>query len=93
MLCVLETRLHKSRVEGLARRLGYDRVFAISISGCSGGLAMFWNDEIKIDILSYSQYHLYAIITERIVILGGWRVSMGRLRYRRGIKIGICSSS
>jgi hypothetical protein len=26
---------------------------------------MFWNDEIKMEILSYSQYHLDAIITGR----------------------------
>jgi exonuclease III len=41
VLCVVETQLHKSRVEGLASTLGYDRAFAISSSGRSGGIGIF----------------------------------------------------
>jgi hypothetical protein len=52
-------------VECLARQLGYDRAFAVTSSGGSGGLAMFWNNEIKLEIFPYSQYHLGAVITER----------------------------
>jgi hypothetical protein len=33
VLCVLETQLHKTRVEGLAISLGFDNGFAISSSG------------------------------------------------------------
>jgi exonuclease III len=65
VLCVVETQLHKSRVEGLAKRLGYDHGFAVSSTGCSGGLGMFWNNEIKLDILPYSHYHIDAVSTER----------------------------
>ena len=64
IFCVLETQLNKVRVEGLARRLGYDKSFAVSSSGRSGGLGMFWNNNIKVEILPYSQYHLDTIITE-----------------------------
>jgi hypothetical protein len=70
---VLETQLHKKRVERLASTLGFDRCFAVSSSGRSGGLALFWNNDISIDILPYSQYHIDAIVTE-----GGndpWRVT------------------
>jgi hypothetical protein len=51
-------------VEGLASTLGYDHSFAISSSGRSGGIGLFWTNEIKIDILPYSQYHLDVKITE-----------------------------
>ena len=54
ILCVVETQVHKSRVECLAGTLGYDNVFAVSSTGRSGGLAIFWNNEIKIDLLPYS---------------------------------------
>ena len=54
VLCVLETQIHKLRDEGLAGRLGFDRSFTVSSSGRSGGLAMFWNNEIKLEILPYS---------------------------------------
>lgn len=45
MLCVLETQVHKSRVEGLKRSLGYDNAFAVSSTGRSGGLGIFWNNK------------------------------------------------
>jgi hypothetical protein len=51
-------------VEGLARRLGFDNSFAVSSDGRSGGLGVFWNKEIKLHFLPFSQYHIDAIITE-----------------------------
>jgi exonuclease III len=63
ILCVVETQLHKSRVERLAGTLGYDRSFAISNTGRSGGIGIFWNNDINIEILPYSQYHLDAVVS------------------------------
>jgi hypothetical protein len=44
---------------------GQDKSFAINSSGRSGGLGLFWNNEIKIEVLPYSQYHLDAIVSEQ----------------------------
>ena len=63
-LCVVETQLHKKSVENLSHTLGFDFGFAISSSGRSGGLALFWNKEIKIEVLPYSHYHLDTIVTK-----------------------------
>ena len=41
VLCVLETQVHKARVESLKSTLGYDNSFAVSSSGRSGGLGIF----------------------------------------------------
>ena len=41
ILCVLETQVHKSHVEGLKSTLGFDNAFAVSSSGRSGGLGIF----------------------------------------------------
>jgi hypothetical protein len=73
MLWVLETQSHKTRVEGLMSMLGYENAFAVSSSGRSGGLGMCWNNEIKLEILLYSQYHIDSIISEN----GGspWRIT------------------
>jgi hypothetical protein len=57
--------MHKNSVENLSRSLGYDKSFAISSSGRSGGLGLFWNNEIKIEVLPYSQYHLDVIVSEQ----------------------------
>jgi hypothetical protein len=63
VLCIQETQLHKNRVESLARSLGFDRSYAVSSSGRSGGLGLFWNNGINIEILPYSQYHIDAIVS------------------------------
>jgi len=54
VLCVLETQMHKTCVEDLKTTLGFDNSFAISSSGRSGGLGIFWNNEIKLEFLPYS---------------------------------------
>jgi hypothetical protein len=50
VFCVLETQIHKARVEGLKNTLGYANAFAVSSSGRSDGLGLFWNNEIKLEI-------------------------------------------
>jgi hypothetical protein len=49
-------------VESLAGTLDYDNTFAVSSTGCSGGLGISWNNEIRIDLLPYSQYHIDAVV-------------------------------
>ena len=46
----------------MAGILGYDNAFAVSSTGRSGGLGIFWNNDIKLDFLPYSQYHIDAIV-------------------------------
>jgi hypothetical protein len=57
MPCIVETQLQKVQVEGLSRMLGYDRCFDVSSRGHSGGLIVYWNDEINLEILLFSKYH------------------------------------
>jgi hypothetical protein len=64
VLCVLETQVHRARVEGLKGTLGFDNAFAVSSSGRSGGLDIFWNNNTRVELLPYSQYHIDTIITE-----------------------------
>ena len=63
ILCVVETQLSKKRVEGLAGTLGLDKSFALSSSGRKGGIGIFWKNDINIEILPYSQYHLDAVVS------------------------------
>lgn len=70
VLCVLETQVHKSRVEGLKSTLGYDCAFAVSSLGRSGGLGIYWNKSTSVQLLPYSQYHIDVIITEGGTDLG-----------------------
>jgi hypothetical protein len=60
----METQVHKARVEQLKTTLGFDFSFAVSSTGRSGGLGIFWNNNINLQILLYSQYHIDAILKE-----------------------------
>ena len=66
VLCIVETQISGERAENLKNTLGYDNSFAVNSSGRSGGLAMYWNDEINIEILGYSRYH----IDDKISMIG-----------------------
>jgi hypothetical protein len=66
IMCIVETQVHKLRAEGLARWLGFDHDFVVSSAGRNGGLGVFWNNEIKLEILPYSQYHIDAIVIEGV---------------------------
>ena len=73
LLCIVETQIDRVRVENLASSFGFDNAFAVSSQGRSGGLGIFWNNPIKVEILGYSKYHIDVKISD----LGGdpWRFS------------------
>ena len=52
--CVVETQIEGARVEALAGTLGFDNSYAVSSQGRSGGIGLFWNNSIKVEILGYS---------------------------------------
>jgi exonuclease III len=47
VLRVQETQVHKARVEQLKTTLGFNSAFAVSSSGRSGGLGIFWKNNIN----------------------------------------------
>ena len=38
--------------------LGFKKSFVVNSHGRSGGLGIFWNDEIKLEVVGYSEYHI-----------------------------------
>jgi exonuclease III len=58
ILCIQETQISRTRVEALASTFGFDNAFAVDTDGRSGGLGIYWNNDISIDVLGYSQYHI-----------------------------------
>ena len=58
ILCIVETQINKTRVEGLAASLGFDNGYAIDSFRRSGGIGVFWNKGINLVTLDYSKYHI-----------------------------------
>ena len=64
VLCIVETQVKGARVEALANTLGYDNAYAIDSQGRSGGIGIFWNNTINVEILGDSVYHIAAKVVE-----------------------------
>jgi hypothetical protein len=72
------------------KSLGFDNSFVVSSTHRSDDLEIFWNNDINVSLLPYSQYHIDAIITK-----GNsppWRLTCvyGKLRRVRDTRLGIC---
>ena len=48
LLCIIETQIDHVRVEALAGTLGFDCAYAVDSQGRSGGIGLFWNNELNI---------------------------------------------
>jgi hypothetical protein len=57
-----ETRQQKSRVVNIKSRLGMNNCFTVDGIGKGGGLALYWVDSIKIEILCYGVHHIDTLI-------------------------------
>ena len=64
ILCLVETQLQKSRVEGLRTSLGFDFSFGVGSTGRSGGLCIFWKNSFEFAIKNYSEYHVDSWVKE-----------------------------
>ena len=59
-----ETKLKKSSMEKRKRNVGFINGLIFPSVGRSGGLALLWRKDITVDIQSYSDRHIDAIVTK-----------------------------
>jgi hypothetical protein len=57
-----ETRQQKDRVSNIRFRLQLSNIFIVDGQEKGGGLALYWSDLIKVDILSYGMHHIDTLI-------------------------------
>jgi exonuclease III len=57
-----ETRQHKERVSNLQFRIGFQHSFIVDRVGKGGGLGLYWDDSLKIDIMSYGLHFIDCLI-------------------------------
>jgi hypothetical protein len=59
---ISETRQQSYRVNNLWFRLGFNKAFIVDSQGKGGGLVLFWDESINIQILSYGYHYIYTLI-------------------------------
>lgn len=68
-----ETRLNKERAMALRLKLGFANSEAVSATGLSGGLALFWRGDVTVAQQSMSKSHMDIILSCDGVNINQWR--------------------
>jgi hypothetical protein len=58
LLFIMETKIKGKKVENLQRLLGFAGCFAVDSNGLSGGIGLFWDDTVEVELKNYSQAHI-----------------------------------
>lgn len=84
MVFLIETLVHKGKLEEVKRFLGFDNCFSINYNGRSDGLVLFWNNDFVL-IVQGSQYCIDVKILEN---MSSWRMTgyYGVVDSRRRVK-------
>ena len=64
LVFLLETKSKSRRMEKIKFKLGFTNGLYVQSRGRSGGLALLWSSDTNLEIKSYSNHHIDAIITE-----------------------------
>jgi hypothetical protein len=61
-----KTHQQNSRVTYIKGRLGFSNCFVVDGHGKGGGLTLYWDHSIKLNINSYGQHHIDTLIWDGI---------------------------
>ena len=62
LLFVMETKIQAKRVEALKYSLGFGGCFAVDSVGLSGGIGLFWSQDVTVELKNYSQSHIDVVV-------------------------------
>jgi hypothetical protein len=62
MVFLMETKLCHNKLELIRCNLGFSGLFVVDCIGKRGGLALFWTEEVNVEIQNYSQHHINGVI-------------------------------
>ena len=60
MIFLSETKMKDHRIAGVRRRLGYSNGFDVAPVGIAGGLSLWWDDSIMVEVKGFSRYYIDA---------------------------------
>lgn len=62
LIFLCETKLRSKQIMEKGKNLNFNNYFTVERNGLGGGLALLWNDEIVVDIKSYSMHHIDVVV-------------------------------
>ncbi|KAG6624127.1 hypothetical protein CIPAW_16G004600 [Carya illinoinensis] len=55
---LMETKQLTKKFDAIKRKLGFIGCFVVDARGCSGGLALLWNQDVNLEVLNFTQHHI-----------------------------------
>lgn len=62
ILFICETKLRPVQMTSRSKEMGFDNCFNVSRNGMGGGLALMWSNDVDVNIVSYSNHHIDAVV-------------------------------
>lgn len=59
----METKAPKERVERVSRSLRFSSYYVVEARGLSGGLCLFWNAKVRLEVVQATQNFIHIWIT------------------------------
>lgn len=50
------------QVSAVSRKFNFENCFGVDSNGMGGGLALFWNADVNVEIKSFSPHHIDAVV-------------------------------
>ena len=65
-MSLAETWTDEARLKKVQRNLNFDNLFFVEQNNRGGGLALYWNNSIKLDVECFSKNHIDTIINKGV---------------------------
>jgi exonuclease III len=63
LVFLMETKLHRNKMDGIRRTLNYENMLIVDCIGRSGALAMLWREGLGIEVQNYNNRHINAKVS------------------------------
>lgn len=60
---LMETKMRMNKMELIKFKMGFQNMFVVDCVRRSGGLVLFWKDDIEVEIQNFSRRHINAKMT------------------------------
>ena len=62
LVFLMETKVEKPTMERMGRKMSFNNIFVVPQLNRTGGLALLWRDDLSVDVQTYSDRHIDAIV-------------------------------
>ncbi|XP_042952137.1 uncharacterized protein LOC122289225 [Carya illinoinensis] len=65
LVFLVETKCSRSRIESVKHLTKFDYCLAVDSMGSSGGLAMMWKNNLEVQLVSFTRWHISVMIADK----------------------------